>query len=151
MKYKEKLQDLFEFKSHKEIELVGFGSVTLIGVINPTYPLDYGNCMSMLDEEGNSYRVLNFVHENMEYLIDKEVLTFPVKSLLLDDGYVVIHDGRIGENWYRHEFCNTCCPIEMLPITQRLKTARNVLRGKTSFTYHDDGMVVKSIEVGNLE
>lgn len=117
-------------------------SVTLVGVIG-TPPLDRGNCFSVKDSAGEQYRIVNFVHENLEALLASG-LTWPIECKVLAPGVAVINDPRIGERWFAARFCEICCPQYLLPTPQLLKHERDIARG---FREEKDGMLKQVIGV----
>ena len=101
---------------------------TLIGVIGKA-PFSYGNCFSVRADDGNAYRIVNMVLENLDVLI-KSGLTYPIDIKVLGDGVAVMHDRRIPDDWYKSDFCETCCPYELLPMPQQLQRERHIMQGK---------------------
>lgn len=92
---------------------------TLVGAYSKKYPYKHGNCFSMKCDNGQSYRIVNFVYENLTEAINRGI-ELPVRVLPLNDSVAVICDTRIPNNWYRRDFCTTCCPESLLPLPQRL-------------------------------
>lgn len=92
---------------------------TLVGAYSEKYPYKHGNCFSMKCDNGHSYRIVNFVYENLTEAIKRGV-ELPVRVLPLNDSVAVICDARIPENWYQPTFCRVCCPESLLPLPQRL-------------------------------
>lgn len=89
------------------------GSQTLVGYTGD-YPRKRGNCFSILAEDGNSYRIVNFGVENLRELLRQGMVTMPVEIQPIDgrpygkEALAVIQDGRIGAEWYKEEYCKTC-------------------------------------------
>lgn len=102
-------------------------SYTLVGVIGRP-PFRVGNCFSVLGEDGRDYRILNFVYENLQEL-ERHGLTWPLEIRPLSKYDAVLHDPRIPDSWYPKEFCEVCCPRELLPLPQRLEQERHILQG----------------------
>ena len=94
---------------------------TLVAFCNRGFPSEFGNCFSVVGSDGKHYDILNFVCENLEYLIEEKGLTYPIEMEILRDGYSLITDSRIGKEWYRKEYCEGCTPLEYLPSEQRAK------------------------------
>ncbi len=98
------------------------------------------NCFSVLTTSGQHYRIVNFNHRNspfddhtgLETLL-KNGLTWPIKIAILGPGTAVIQDERIANEHYLTRFCEVCCPMDLLPIPQRLHKAREIAKGTTSF------------------
>lgn len=116
------------------------GSQTLVGY-HPTAPRpqDNGNCFGVFANDGVTaeqiinqtvaeYRIVNFNVENLNALL-KLGLTWPIRCKLIAHRTAIIHDPRIGERWYSKRYCESCCPREFLPITQKQERERDVLRG----------------------
>jgi hypothetical protein len=87
------------------------------------FPRKQGNCFSVLASDGKCYRIVNFLHENLEQL-NALGIVFPVQIRALSDGVAVIHDSRIPDEWYSSRFCEMCCPDSLLPLPQLLAHAR---------------------------
>lgn len=104
------------------------GSVTLLGAPEER-PSQSGNCFTVKCDDGKWYRIVNFNHENLEAL-EKKGLTWPIECEALSGNVAVIMDGRIGERWYQERYCEVCTPRDLLPITQRQRHARDVIRGR---------------------
>ena len=108
----------------KATAVIGY---TLIGVWGKP-PHDRGNCFSVRADDGNEYKIVNFVHENLEALIAAG-LTWPTGIRVLEGRTAVIHDRRIPHNWYQSRFCEVCCPRSLLPLPQTLRHEREVMQG----------------------
>lgn len=93
-----------------------------------SYPYLRGNCFSVETDDGKNYRIVNFVLENLEHLLNNG-LTWPVKIRVLAGRTAVVCDGRIAERAYQTDFCEICCPAELLPTPQRLRHLRDIERG----------------------
>lgn len=91
---------------------------TCVGFLSTDFPLERGNCFSVEADDGHEYRILNFHLENMLEL-EKQGLTWPVKMKTVNHKLAVIDDERIGRRWYKMEYCEACCPEELLPEPQR--------------------------------
>jgi len=111
-------------------------SHTLIGVHGEP-PHEHGNCFSVIADNGEGYRIVNFNYENLEAL-GALGLKMPIEIEAIGNGTAVVMDGRIGERWYQQHFCEVCCPPGLLPVTQRHRQQRDILRGRRS---EDQGTV----------
>lgn len=100
-------------------------SQTLLGVPNGPYPLESGgNCFSVECDDGNVYRIVNFVLENLKEAVRRGV-PWPIKVRPISESFAVVHDERIPDDWYRNRWCETCCPESLLPVTQQLQHERH--------------------------
>lgn len=101
--------------------------------------LGFGNCFSVRTVSGQHYNIVNFYLDNdIDGKLGLEThlangLTWPVKIAILGPGTAVIQDERISNDHYRTRFCECCCPMDLLPLPQRLQKAREIARGTTSF------------------
>lgn len=140
-----------------------FTSHTLVGYdMSAKFPREHGNCFSVMEEllpgaaddikskpdderwEAISKaqkenllrenRIVNFNHENMEELLERGVVQWPIDILVVVPGVAVIHDARIPASWYDKYFCPTCCPTSHLPVTQHLNSMRDIESGRTTIT-----------------
>lgn len=102
--------------------------VTLVGIMANKYPLASGNCFSVEAEDNNEYKIVNFVHENIEELSNRGFKR-PFKIAILGPGVAVVHDERIPDEWYADHYCEVCCPRDLLPINQRMKHLRHIACG----------------------
>jgi hypothetical protein len=98
-----------------------------------------GNCFSMKDENGDTYKILNFGIENLDLLLEMGILEFPVKIHPLSERHAVILDERIPNRFYWSSLCSSCTPIELLPIPQRIK---HELRFKRGHSRNVEGVVM---------
>lgn len=111
------------------IKAIAFGSQTLIGS-SGDFPRDHGNCFGLIDEDGNEYRIVNFIAENFEHLQELG-LEWPVQMAVLDNTRcAALNDPRIGDRWFEKEYCEICCPKELLPLPQILRHRRMECRGE---------------------
>lgn len=108
----------------KAIEVTRY---TLLGV-SGKFPFDGGNCFSVIADDGNEYRIINFVYENLEHLLAAG-LTWPIGIRALTESVAVFHDSRIPDDCYPSRFCDVCCPKALLPLPQTLRHERNVMQG----------------------
>lgn len=119
------------------LDAISIEGSTLVGVSTKKYPTKYGNCFSLRTEESKSYKILNFIMENLEFALDKKIINWPIKIKVLGEAHAVIHDSRIPHNWYKETFCEICTPIELLPLPQKLKRERQIEIGSLKVT--EDG------------
>lgn len=110
-----------------DIKAVEISTVTLMGVAGK-FPLQHGNCFSVVGDDGKEYRIVNFVYENLAQLLGSG-LVFPIDIRLLNDRVAVIHDKRIPSDWYMSRFCEVCCPQSLLPAPQLLRIEREIMQG----------------------
>jgi len=104
--------------------------------------LKHGNCFGVNASDGNHYRIVNFYAENLEHLVDEGLISYPIEMLPLDPGVAGIHDHRIPDDYYRPEFCEVCCPFNLLPHPQRLRRDRGVRAGRIKLVRDENGKVV---------
>lgn len=115
----------------KLLTLKTITSITLKGVISKTYPVDHGNCFSVIASDDNEYRILNFNYENFRHLIDVLKIDIQtVKILPITKRYAVIHEESFPHEYYQKEFCEVCCPAGFLPFNQKLRRARKIASGE---------------------
>lgn len=107
----------------------GVAEVKLVGVRITKYPLVRGNCFRMYTKCGGHYRILNFVYENLEYLL-KNGLSYPIKIAVLNDREAVVHDERIPDNFYTKKLCNVCSSEEFKNNTDYLAYQRGIMSGR---------------------
>lgn len=77
------------------------------------FPRKRGNCFSILGEDGNYYRIVNFGAENLREIL--KTLELPVNIEPIGGKYnghplAVIRDDRIPPEWYSEDYCEICCP-----------------------------------------
>lgn len=141
--------DIEEYMEPNELfQATSVGFVTMVGFgykgIEPPYPS--GNCFGVYAQpvtrddvvSGNAveYKIVNFHYENLKALLGLG-LTWPIQCKLLGGRKAIIHDPRIGERWYSTTYCETCCPKELLPVTQLQKHEREIMRGdRTEHEHH---------------
>jgi len=102
---------------------VQMGFQTMIGVIDRKFPIREGNCFSVYTEKGEEFKIANFCAENLKEL-ERLGLSWPIDIIVLREHIAVIHDKRISDRWYQTEFCEICCPTDLLPLPQILKNMR---------------------------
>lgn len=116
---------------------------TLVGSSGP-FPRKFGNCFGVESEDGKDYKILNFKVENLEELIKRGELSWPIQCEALSERSAVINDGRIPDDWYQDHFCEVCTPHSLLPLPQRLKQLRDIQRGDR--VEHPNGLVTIKIK-----
>jgi hypothetical protein len=103
---------------------------TLVGFTG-TPPIERGNCFTVGADNSKVYQIVNFGYENLEALC-AQGLSFPIQIREIGPGVAVIDDERIGERWYRADYCTVCCPEELLPAPQLDKAKRCYRTGERS-------------------
>ena len=114
------------------INAVRVTTTTLVGYDRKAkFPIDRGNCFSMQAEDGTDYRIVNFIHENLEEAI-RLGITYPIKiqPLAKESAVAIIIDERIPDAWYSVRYCECCCPDVLLPHPQRMAHKRQEIRGE---------------------
>lgn len=105
------------------------------------FPRDIGNCFSLhakhADGEGE-WNIVNFKIENLNELVSDRVLSWPIRLRALSYDIAVICDERIPEDWYSSDYCDCCCPRDLLPGPQRDRQLRQIMRGDRQ----EDGDIV---------
>ena len=91
-------------------------------------PAKFGNCFGVVGDDGEGYSIVNFYHENLEYLLVNG-LTWPVEYKVISPHVAVIDDTRIGERWYNTHYCELCCPKRFLNSYQLQRIERDIRRG----------------------
>ena len=112
------------------IEAKQITSCTLVGYIGKDFPMKRGNCFSVEAEDGKDYRIVNFNHENIEELLERRTIEFPVKISPIGEGVALIADERIPTDWYDSRYCETCTPRNLLPQPQQLRIFLDIQSGK---------------------
>jgi len=122
----------------KTFNAIRIAGQTLVGSFGE-FPRKGGNCFSIENEDDKEYRILNFKIENLEELIRRGELSWPIKCESLSEYSAVVNDGRIPDDWYMDHFCEVCTPLDLLPLPQRLKHLRDIQRGDR--TEYPNGLV----------
>ncbi len=125
---------------YETIEATEIGMQTLVGS-SGDYPREVGNCFDLICGD-KSVRIVNFIVENLEKLLEDKVIEWPIKVHILKGRTAIIHDERIPHEWYDKSFCEVCCPQPLLPIQQQLRIARDILSGDRVEKVCEDGMVI---------
>lgn len=124
-----------ELDYNKTENAVSVTTITLVGYSADKYPIDGGNCFSVLTDEDKEYRIVNFGHENWEEMINRGV-DYPIKIIPISERQAIVHDSRIPHSWYSDRFCEVCTPLHLRPITQRLRTQRDIECGAEVHSEH---------------
>lgn len=83
-----------------------------------------GNCFSVgtgtrqsVSLKDEAYYVVNMYLENLEELINRGIVDWPIDITPLTAHHCKITDERIPEEWFRPEerYCDGCYPKEMRP------------------------------------
>lgn len=101
------------------------------------------NCFAVVCEDGKGISIVNFYYEKLERLLKENIINWPVKISILDGDFGVINDSRIPEDEYNIRFCEVCCPMDLLPIQQKLRRFREVEKGITTYSQMKNGRVVQ--------
>jgi hypothetical protein len=115
-----------DFDKFERTNATDIGFVSLVGVYSSEWPIKWGNYFSMSAEDGKSYQIVNFWYENLEQLLEHKEIEFPIPLLILDDGYAMIHDPRIPDDWYVKDSVSTCVPRRYHTIHQQAKHQRGI-------------------------
>jgi hypothetical protein len=108
---------------------INIGLQTLVGSFG-NYPRKHGNCFSMGTDNNNSVRIVNFLVENLEYLLKKKWITYPIKLKSVSGYVAIIDDDRIPETFYRKLYCTVCCPSNLLLQEQQDERQRQIESGE---------------------
>jgi|GEM_PF-6565017 hypothetical protein len=106
------------------LEATDIESTTLVG---------FNNCFSVQLSNGGCANIVNFYLETLEELLKEGVVVWPIKVSILGGKTGVINDARIPDDKYNDRFCEVCCPIDLLPVNQRLTKSRAIQCGKVSY------------------
>lgn len=87
------------------------------------------NCFGVETSDKKGYRIVNFYVEKLEELLKNKTVKWPVKIKTIGERTAVISDSRIPNDCYRTDFCETCCPRDLLPLPQQLRREREIARG----------------------
>lgn len=110
------------------------------------------NCFGLTISKKEEVRIVNFSLDNFKKLLKEKTISLPVKITLLTKGVAVINDPRIDESLYNDYYCQICCPMEFLPIQQRLRKSRQIKNKIVSYSKHlaSNGcpeMIIESQEI----
>ena len=115
----------------KTLKATGISSITMVAYMIDEFPSKHGNCFSVVANNNDIYRIINFHYENLEELIRTKVIDFPITITPVEDSEVaIIADERIPYQWYSDYICPVCTPREYLLPTQRLQQILDIKRGK---------------------
>lgn len=114
------------------------GMTTLVGFYGP-FPRERGNCFSVYvgpietKEDylrAKSFKIINFGAENLEYLLEKKVITWPIEIAQLDDTYLAkIVDKRIPADFFDAKPCSICTSKKYWTPEMRKKRADDIRSG----------------------
>lgn len=121
------MENTYEVENIKQA--TGVGSVTLVGYLTKSYPMAGGNCFSV-HTDAAEYRVINFGYENLQELMRREVISWPLDIIPISERHCVIADYRIPKEWYNDRFCSTCTPSDLLPPQQKLERVLDLKSGR---------------------
>jgi len=114
----------------KEIKCDRVGTVTLVAYFSDKFPMENGNCFSMVEVgTDNYYKIINFNHENLEELLKREIIDFPLNVIILGGRTAIMADERIPLDWYSDRFCSVCTPVDYLPTPQKLERLIDIKTG----------------------
>lgn len=85
-------------KEENIINGIRIGMRTLVAYMGD-FPRESGNCFSMVTEN-KSYGIVNFHAENLEELIERKVVKWPIKIIPISEKEALICDERIPNEWY---------------------------------------------------
>lgn len=135
----------FPYEPENLINAVKVTTVTLVGYMGD-FPRERGNCFSIETENGSGMRVLNFGHENLEELLKREIVQWPIAVLPISERHCLIADHRIPDEWYSDRFCSTCTPFSLLPPQQKLERVIDLTSGKrTESKIEIDGQIITTV------
>ncbi len=106
------------------INCVRMGSCTMIGT-EDKLPLSHGNCFGLYGEDDKHYKILNFVYENFERLLELEIIKYPIK-VIVTNGIGYICDERIDPMWYKQTICTICAPVLYWDVASLIKRITDV-------------------------
>jgi hypothetical protein len=103
------------------------GCQTLLGVCTDIFPVDRGNCFSVSAfrgrEPSQSVHIINFCIENLQELVKRKIVKYPVSIKMMGYNCACIDDERIPVEWYnkgkRDYYCTCCAPRELWTAEQR--------------------------------
>ncbi len=125
-------------------------TTTLIGTVAER-PSQFGNCFSVRTSDERNLRVLNFNYENLEALLERNMVQWPIEVLPLSNGHCLIADHRIPDEWYNDKLCSSCTPPDLLPPQQKLERILDLKSGRrkeTKVEINGQSMVVVSYNIG---
>lgn len=112
--------------SNNLLQARSMGGETCVAFFSPNKNI--GNCFSLI-ASGRAYKIINFFAEELHKLLDSG-LPWPIQIKVIRDDIAVIHDIRIDNKHYATEWCESCCPKDLLPLPQQLAIERQDIRKK---------------------
>jgi hypothetical protein len=113
------------------------GYVSCVGCMGNKYPKNYGNYFSLVTSKGKQYEIANFWYENLEYLLENNVVSYPLEIKVLDKKWAIIHDTRIPDNFYSETSYRA--PTKYWSIKQLAQRRRKIETGEIKISgYIDD-------------
>lgn len=76
------------------LHVTNAGCQTLMACMNLTFPSEYGNRISY-----GSRELINLNAENLDYLLDKGILSYPIKLEIVDERTLLAADDRIPQDF----------------------------------------------------
>ena len=129
------------------IKATGWGGSTLVAFSKHKFPIEGrgGNCFSLIAADKEYYEILNMGLENLEFLFEKDTVSWPLKLLRLDAKHALVYDPRVPDSFYRTAFCDCCTPERLMPLPQRIAKRMAMARGqiKVRRVKSDDGTIHK--------
>jgi hypothetical protein len=107
-----------------DIFIYQIAMVTLVGVPKTGFPLRWGNCFSARlgpEDLAPAVKIINFNYENLEELLRRRTITWPIRIVYLDvpRKVALIEDPRVPDGWYQTKYCSICTPRDLLPADQK--------------------------------
>ncbi len=124
----------------EKINTIEIGTVTCVGFLVENYPMEHGNCFTLIDEYAKEYRIVNFAYENLDWALKNKKITFPIRIQPLSEKVALIDDIRIPSNWYGETYCEGCCPQELLTEPQKMEIERQKEREERIETKIEGGL-----------
>jgi len=96
------------------------GGQTIIASSGP-FPRDRTNCFDLILENHRSYKVVNMGLENLQYLIEKGKVDWPlmVQHVETNPRCVEVVDARVPREYLREYWCETCIGRQFIPEGKR--------------------------------
>lgn len=93
------------------MEAARIESSTMVG-FGGEFPRKRGNCFSVGidDNDGTIFHIVNFHAENLEELIKRGIVSWPIEISPIATWHALIVDERIPQEWYKEEkdWCTIC-------------------------------------------
>lgn len=122
------MKETYEIENIKKAKRTGY--VTYVGYVTCSFPMETGNCFSVISEDGSEYSVVNFNYENLKELLKRGELEWPIDIISISEQHCVVADHRIPIEWYNTKFCETCTPKHLLTPQQKLSRILDLKSGK---------------------